>query len=299
MRLIISAIAVTLFGAFIIIVYLLLSNARQPAVEKIDSGLSSTLSVDKSNLASKENTQLKSAVEKPPQLLINKTSNSSSNNWMILALVMMTTATLVSIIISFYLYRWRKILLSKPHSVIPEKQGEWFKNADSRLVKLNDEISYSVEHVVKQSQVTNEKVSNLVETFMTLQKALNERDNEIRRLKKGYDTEIFRKFISRFITVDKAVEDLQKFKNLDINALHQIKSLLEDAFLECGVESFEPELGSDYRKVEGVADNPKSVQAENPEDAFKIIEILERGYQFRTSEGSEIIVPAKVKIFST
>lgn len=223
---------------------------------------------------------------------------SSSGGWIIAALLALSVTTLISTAISFYLYRWRKILLSEPHFhlVVPEQFGEWVNTVDARIKKLTDSFNNGVEHVTQQSQHTNENVSNLVETFMTLQRALDERDNEIRRLKRGYDAEIFRKFVSRFIRVDQVVEDLQKAEGADANDLNHIRRLLEDAFAECGVESFQPDVGSDYRKADGVADNPKSVKVENPEDAFKIIEVLESGYQLRTSEGSEVIIPAKVKI---
>jgi molecular chaperone GrpE (heat shock protein) len=225
---------------------------------------------------------------------------TTSGGWIIALLVALSVTTLISTVISFYLYRWRKILLSEPHLeiVVPEQFGGWVNGITAHIEKLTDKFSNGVEYVERQSQDTNEKVSNLIETFMALQQALDERDKEIRRLKRGYDTEIYRKFISRFIRVDQIVEDLQGGESADANDLENIRRLLEDAFAECGVESFQPDIGSDYRKTDGVADNPKSVQAENPEDAFKIIEVLESGYQIRTSEGGEVIIPAKVKIYS-
>lgn len=224
----------------------------------------------------------------------------SSGGWIMAALIALSVTTLISTAISFYLYRWRKILLREPQLelVVPEKFSGWVNGINARIEKLIDAFGKGVNYVTQQSQHTNENVSNLVETFMTLQQALDERDKEIRRLKRGYDAEIFRKFVSRFIRVDQVVEDLQRAKGADANDLENIRRLLEDAFSECGVESYQPDIGSDYRKADGVAENPKSVQAENPEDAFKIVEILESGYQLRTSEGSEVIIPAKVKIFS-
>jgi molecular chaperone GrpE (heat shock protein) len=225
---------------------------------------------------------------------------ASSGGWIIAALVALSVTTLISTVISFYLYRWRRIILSEPQReiVVPEQFHGWINGTNANIEKFTDKLAKGVNYVAQQSQDTNEKVSNLVETFMSLQDGLDERDEEIRRLKRGYDAEIFRKFVSRFIRVDQIVEDLQRAESADANDLENVKRLLEDAFDECGVESFHPELGSDYRKADGVADNPKSEQAENPEDAFKIIEVLECGYQIRNSEGSEVIIPAKVKIYS-
>ena len=134
---------------------------------------------------------------------------------------------------------------------------------------------------------------------MTLQGALDERENEIRRLKRGYDREIFRKFVTRFIRVDQTVEDFQRAGLADENGLDQLRRLLGDAFAECSVERFRPEIGGDYRQEFRVADNPKKATAKNPEDEFRIIEVLESGYLIRNTEGNEILIPAKVKIFTT
>ena len=54
---------------------------------------------------------------------------------------------------------------------------------------------------------------------------------------------------------------------------------------------------SRYREADGIADKPKTVKADSPEDAFKIAEVLESGYLIRSAEGAEVIIPAKVRIY--
>ena len=131
---------------------------------------------------------------------------------------------------------------------------------------------------------------------MTLQKALDERDAEIRRLKAGYDAHIFQKFIGRFIRVDHAIEDFIAMDRFDKDGFEQIRAVLDDALDECGVERFGPEVGADYRQADGVADNPKVVAPESREDEFKIVEVLEPGYRMRGQEGFEVILASKVRI---
>ena len=59
-----------------------------------------------------------------------------------------------------------------------------------------------------------------MESFTVLQTTLDSRDKEIQRLKKGYDSEIFRKFLGRFIRVDKALcEELYSAKTENSNNL--------------------------------------------------------------------------------
>jgi hypothetical protein len=226
----------------------------------------------------------------------SRTSETSSNGWVYVALIILSLATLIATAISFYLYRWRRILLSNPHLVVPEQLGEWVNSINAQVIELTNSFSYGVKHLSQQSDASGENISNLTETFMTLQHALDERDAEIRRLKRGYDAEIFRKFITRFIRVGIIVEDFQRAGKAEADDLEHISRLLEDAFSECNVESFHPEIGTDYRSAHGVADSPKTGQNLDPNEAFKIIEILESGYQLSTSEGYEVLVPAKVKI---
>jgi hypothetical protein len=250
-----------------------------------------------------QNPELFSGSVRPPQSQYVQTFETTpepvlSNGWVVVALVVLSAATLISTAITFYLYRWRKILLKGSHSaiVVPEQFGEWVNGINAQIEKLTNQVGGGVKFVAQQSQEANKNVSDLTETYMTLQKALDERDAEIRRLKRGYDTDIFRKFIARFIRVDQIVEDFQIAGKANANDLGDIRRLLEDAFSECGVESFKPEIGSDSRSAHGVADNPKKVEGANPGEEFRIIEIIEQGYQLKTSEGHDVLIPAKVKI---
>jgi len=228
---------------------------------------------------------------------VGEPMETPANHWIIVALVTLAIALLISISISFYLYRWRKILLSEPHMLVPEELGSWLSKLSHHVNGLTRTITSSAESVEGQSRATHQGVAELSETFMTMQQALDEREREIQRLKRGYDSEIFRKFVSRFIRVDQAVEDFQRSGSANEIGLEQIRRLLEDAFAECNVECFRPEISDDYRKAFGVADNPKSVKSNQPEEDFKIAEVLESGYLIRSGKNREIIVPAKVRIF--
>lgn len=228
----------------------------------------------------------------------DRQGNQTSRSWLFVALVVMGIATVLSVAVSFYLYRWRRILLSNPNMIVPEEWAKHLVGLGKHIENLTKSFTLGVGALNQQTAGNSDRVTNMVETFMTLQKALDERDAEIRRLKKGYDAEVFRKFLYRFIRIDQSIDDFLRSGLSSPENLGQIKRLLEDAFDECGVEAFEPELGSDYRTADGVADNPKTTLSDNPEDAFKIAELLEAGYRLRGGEGYEIIVPAKVCIYT-
>jgi hypothetical protein len=219
--------------------------------------------------------------------------------WLWIAFVSMAFATLLSAAVSFYLYRWRRILMANPHMMVPEELGRWLNRLGDNFLELTHVFENRVGKLGKEGAETRREVTNLVETFMTLQSALDDRDAEIRRLKGGYDAAVFRKFVARFIRVDRAIEDCINAEEPTPETLGQVQRVLEDAFAECGVEAFEPRIGGDYRKAEGVADNPKTVQLRGGHQPFEIAEVLEPGYRIKLLEGGyDVVRPAKVCIFA-
>ncbi len=106
-------------------------------------------------------------------------------------------------------------------------------------------------------------------------------------------------YLKRLIQVDIAIDDFMRDDGAESEALKVIKMLSEDALDSCGVETFSPEIGEDYRQAESVADYPKTRKTDNPKDKFKIVEILEKGYRISTPQGYNVIHPARVRIFTT
>tara|TARA_B100000315_G_C14541951_1_gene571367 strand:- start:490 stop:1470 length:981 start_codon:yes stop_codon:yes gene_type:complete len=217
--------------------------------------------------------------------------------WVFLSLSVMAIVMLVAVAISFYLYRWRGILLREPHLTVPEKFGAWVNDLSKSIDGSTREVASEIRNIGHQSQETNQGIRDLSETFMTMQRALDEREEEIQRLKRGYDADIYRKFVSRFIRVDQFAKGFQQEGSIDLAGLEQIRRLLDNALDACGVECFQPQIGDDYREARGVAEEPKTVNTDRPEDVFKIAEILESGYQIRSAEGTEVIIKAKVMIY--
>jgi uncharacterized protein YukE len=283
---------VAVFGA---IVFWSLQDAPQVTTEQ--SGSETQRQLLGTELA--PSAQLDSGGVEAPLLSASPVATSTEpvSQWMPMTLTAMALALLVSTAISFYLYRWRKILLNQTHLVVPEQFGQWTLQLARDVNELSRALAASNKLVAQQSRDTHRDVSNLSETFMTMQQALDEREREIQRLKRGYDAHVFRKFVSRFIRVDQAVEDFQKAGSADANGLDQIRRLLEDAFAECDVERFQPEVGDDYREAFGVADQPKTIEGENLDDAFKIAGVLESGYLIRSADSCEVVIPAKVTIY--
>lgn len=201
-----------------------------------------------------------------------------------------------SVAITFYLYRWRKILLSNPNTVVPEEWAKYLQNVGKNLHNLSDTVEGKLQRVVSASVDQTSKIANMTETYMELQGALDEKDKEVSRLKEGYDSEIFRRFIVRFARVDQALDDFITDSG-ESEEYTQLKRLFEDAFEECGVTKNSPAIGDDYRTAKGVSDNPKTESTDNPDLEFQISEVIESGYELNAGAGSRTIIPSKVRIY--
>lgn len=216
----------------------------------------------------------------------------------VLALASVLTA-LIAVATALYLYRWRRIILADhPNPLVPEEWG-------AHLHKQNDVVRALVQHVNLQTQNTSahlernaDVIREMTETFMTFKNALDEKDREIERLRKGYDAHTYRKFLNRFIRLHQSLGDIRRDGDLSPKSFDFLSMLLEDALEECSVTIFEPEPGENFRLLgDRVADNPATVETDDPEKDFTIASVEVPGYEVSGAEREVVLVPARVSIF--
>jgi hypothetical protein len=217
----------------------------------------------------------------------------------LLALVTMAVATLAAVSIAFYLYRWRRIISSNQALFVPEELISQVRALRSEFAHVaTNSFEASKRHSAEIGKIHKNLVSigsEILGAAATWQKALDERDAEVRKLRSGYDLEVFRRFIGRFARARLAVDDLQTVP--PIEELEQLGRLLDDAFDECGVERFSPKSGEDFRSAFGVDDSPKKIPSSNPDDAFRIVETISPGFMSRSTTVPTILIPARVSIY--
>jgi len=241
------------------------------------------------------------------QVLFKVKNDESSVNYDLLLILLSITA-LASITVSFWLYRWRRVVTAGNMPVVPETFAQQVNDIVSAVKNSNDELGNNINQqstTLNQSNSSllslSEDIKTMIEVHMKLQSALDQKENEINRHKEGYDAKIFHKFLLRFTRVDQVFKDYIGDDEIDKDvrdALEDIGEVMEDALAECGVETFSPEIGGDYRIVEGVADNPKKFDTDNEGKHFLIKEVLDEGYRRETSDGNyKIITEAKVSIY--
>lgn len=186
---------------------------------------------------------------------------------------------------------------NKPRLIPPPSQTE---AGSSELRKIEDLLKTNQRDTLTDFQKVIQKMDELLEINMTLQKHLDSKEEEIKRLKGGYDNKVYKQFLRRFITIDKAIgEHIQDIKmpEGESKRWHSIQELLEDALNECGVVKFAPKVGEDYRKIPGIADRPEQEPTSDISKDWQIAEVLTEGYVLQSPDGEEFIVKSKVKIF--
>lgn len=207
--------------------------------------------------------------------------------------------TLISTAISFYLYRWRRILINNSHYLMPEslvcELARFREGITASSIGAKDEL----DKLKNVSAENSRKIENMIETFMTFQRAIDEKESEIKRLRNGYDIDVFKRYLGRFIKVSQLIDAHIREQGSAAQYLDDIRKLLDDALDECGVEPFSPRIGEDYRSAVGIADNPKTLQSDNQADEFKIAEVVECGYRVRVNDTYNYIIPAKVRVYTS
>jgi len=224
----------------------------------------------------------------------------SGNSLLLITLVVLSITTFISIAVSFWLYRWRRVLLGDLKALAPEEFADYVKSLNGSVVEYSEAVAHRLTQVGQEVGRLQGVTENMVQTFMSLQDSIDKKDQEIARYKSGYDTKIFKQFIHRFLRIDRLIEDYLLDSSDELKeVLTDMQAVLEDALDDCGVEKFEPEIGAQYIKTEGVADRPRQLETDDPEKLGLISKVIDRGYRLRAGDSSEIILPAKVEIFTS
>ena len=207
---------------------------------------------------------------------------------------------IVSLIISFWSYHIRAVFLKDGPALVPERWGQILKELIDVWKAHNLQSQSSMSSMQKHTEEQTQKSNELMESFLSLQGALTVRDEEISRLKKGYDAKIFKRFLMRFVRVDRSLRDLRNEFKGDAHQKNYkyLSRLMMDALEECGVEQFNPEIGTDYRDVgPQVADDPIIIETEDPKKDFQIFEIESAGYVLVGEGQTEVVIPSRVSIY--
>ena len=218
---------------------------------------------------------------------------------LIIALGMILVSA-ISLAIAFWAHHARSIYLKDGPALVPERWGLILTELTGFFELQRLETKTSLANMQSSTSSAAEKSIELLQSFLTLQEALSARDDEIARQKKGHDAKIFKRFLNRFIRVDRSLgEMVTEFED----PAHQknyryLKRIMQDALEECGVEEYWPDTGADYRDAgPEIGEDPAVLETEDPAQEFMIAEVVSKGYVIVGEGDGEVIVPARVSIY--
>ena len=220
-----------------------------------------------------------------------------SIGWLfVVGLIIITT---LSLILAFWVLYMRSLYLKDGPALVPEKWGFTIQQLIEALHSYSEKNTGNLKKINELVFVQEKKTDELMESFFILRDELNKRDEEIARLKKGYDAKIYRNFLLRFIRIDRHLDELEnkEEESTEKNTYKRLGRLMEDALEECGVEKFSPDIGCDIRDAGAkISDDVVEIFTTDSEKDYCVAEVLTVGYLLQGQGKSEIISPAKVSI---
>ena len=220
--------------------------------------------------------------------------------WVVIIGVLLIAA--VSLGISFWLYYVRSIYLKDGPALVPEKWGVLLGELSNLTNQSRINTIEKLTRVINASSHQASKSEALLESFLMLQQTISNRDEEISRLKKGHDSKIFKRFITRFVRVSISLEEIrEEAKESDQGKNYKyLCKKIQNALEECGVEQLYPEIGLDYREFGSeMDDDPKVIETDDVSKNFQIASVELPAYIFKGEGDREIIIPSKVTIYKT
>lgn len=140
----------------------------------------------------------------------------------------------------------------------------------------------------------------VLEILKIFRKDLDKKDQEIDSLRKGAELEAQRNFLQRFLRLYNTIDQERSGQPAEVAGLMgKYLELFDDALRESSIERYQPEIGSDYRKTGGVADQPEQIETRDPDQHFTIEKILKPGFLVRTlnSDAPVYLQKSEVRIY--
>ena len=221
-------------------------------------------------------------------------------DWLLLLISLLLNIVLAGTAI--YFFKWRKTLNGTHVSIVPSELLSEFNKNQSELSTLSKRLEKFEKNISRFKKEDSELIKDLKEYLSILTKNVAEKDEDISRLREGYDTKIFKGFLNRFFRVYRIIEeDLEFYTDKGdeqfIKLLSNLKLVLKEAFLDCGLEEFSPQKGEEYKEAFGVSENIMSIETADESENMKIAKIKSSGFKIKNDYGDEIIKPAIVAVY--
>lgn len=231
--------------------------------------------------------------------LTDEMVKADNNNFLILLWItgLSTFLSIILGLISWNLYRWRIRITNEQALFVPEAQIERSDKQIEKLNKLQQLLPELVKKISREGELQLAKTTELEEMLLQFQNSLDAKDEEIKRLKEGYDVKLYSRFLVNFFRLYKTIWRFEKDSNFPGHYSEQLLMQLDDAFENAGVELFYPDTGLNFRDYNHFfRGNPKTVVTNKPEQDLIVESIITPGLRLVDSTDN-IIIQAEASIY--
>jgi hypothetical protein len=146
-------------------------------------------------------------------------------------------------------------------------------------------------------------LKDLTQQVSAIREYAANQQNRLERFQDGYDWNIIKTFCLRIIRcIDNIETRIEQLSQEDVQAayLGEIRDELVFTLESSGIEQFKPELNSDYRGQEKIAEAIKEKkESKDPDKKGRIESVLRPGYKFYIDdENVKIVRPAQVRLYA-
>ena len=180
------------------------------------------------------------------------------------------------------------------------KLGENFAKLAGYLNSLGQDVNSYANKSSISSKDNDVKINELLTRFTELSKRIDEKDNEISRLKDGYDNQIKVSVLKDFLIIrDRIIIRIDENKGNDkiITLLENLLTITDQRIEEQGLKKLIFNPGQNWRDIDG-AEPLEQLDTDNENDKGKVIETIEHGYYLEGLDGNKIVVKkALIKLY--
>ena len=172
------------------------------------------------------------------------------------------------------------------------KELKTIKQNYSKAPFFND-VFLLLEEILSNKEKDNQKsYQDIIDSFLKLQESVAGKDDEISRLKKGYDNKIKKKFTSGLLSLRDRIEHyiIEETSSEDlVKACNGMLAILDNTLMEEDILSFGYESGTSIRDIEDFEILEK-VSTCDEEKIGRVIKTIKHGYFLKGLDQSKIII---------
>lgn len=225
--------------------------------------------------------------------------------WVMLLLLAAIISSAAAIVIAYQFYRWRRSV-EETGALVPEAWADYlmqaveYSKSTQQSVETLAEVQIKVKNHIEEGLMRSLKSQEETQTsLLTFQSALDKKEQEIDRLKAGYDAKILQKFLSRLVELHQNITELCKREGVGQSEMISVSTMLLDNLENAGVQKFSPAVGTDFSEYGDSVDPGGGMVLTNDHTKHgQIANVISEGYLIRNDHGEIVLRAAKIKYFN-